>query len=373
MFNHLQNSFQHAGLNRCGEYMKTAREKGPRTDGTNDGVNGRRDEKPNEPWRRIRGIFPNVSLSNDERAAGLERLAEWIKERAFSPEWTEAGGTPAPHNVSFADEWDFATKDWACAKGTPIELLCMQLGLSRAALTVLMKEHCGLSVGEFIDGLKIKSLKDALVLRMREAAEQLWGFPGSYVWTKLNAEGQGGASCSLRSSSPRSALGGPPSQRSEKRSRYFRARPEDFYNESRSEERVRRTAELCDRLRGRTASQRQAGHGTHSTFDLESWAMSAGFASVARLKRACLNVFGKSLSEIESLLAAEVLQFYLCAEDKELRDIASRENEIQIVFRARELYHKSEHAPKPPFLDEWSKFEELKPEWLSRMRVLLVT
>jgi hypothetical protein len=98
--------------------------------------------------------------------------------------------------------------------------------------------------------------------------------------------------------------------------------------------------------------------------------MSAGFSSGARLKRACLNVLGKSLAEIEKLLAAEVLQFYLCAEDKALREIASRENEIQVVFRARELYHKSEDAPKPPFLDECSKFEELKPEWLSRMRIL---
>jgi hypothetical protein len=41
------------------------------------------------------------------------------------------------------------------------------------------------------------------------------------------------------------------------------------------------------------------------------------------------------------------------------------------VARARWLYHKSEDAPVEPFLDEWSKAEELTPEWLAWMKAAL--
>jgi hypothetical protein len=38
------------------------------------------------------------------------------------------------------------------------------------------------------------------------------------------------------------------------------------------------------------------------------------------------------------------------------------------VIRARWVYAKSEFAPKEPFLDEWSKAEELDRVWLEEMR-----
>ena len=41
---------------------------------------------------------------------------------------------------------------------------------------------------------------------------------------------------------------------------------------------------------------------------------------------------------------------------------------LHAVMRARWIYGKSEDPPKEPFLDEWSKAEELAKEWLERMR-----
>jgi hypothetical protein len=131
-------------------------------------------------------------------------------------------------------------------------------------------------------------------------------------------------------------------------------RPEEMFAESRADERARRIGELCERLR--------------IDFDLESWAVNCGFASGAKLKRACLNVAGRSLHQIEKVLASEVVQFYLCAEDRELREIACEDGMSVLVSRAREIYHASEEKPAPPFVDEWAKFEELKAEWLSRMK-----
>jgi hypothetical protein len=65
------------------------------------------------------------------------------------------------------------------------------------------------------------------------------------------------------------------------------------------------------------------------------------------------------------------VQFYLCAEDRELREIALRDCGSVVVGRAREFYHGDDAKPEAPFVDEWAKFEELKAEWLSRMREAL--
>ena len=131
-------------------------------------------------------------------------------------------------------------------------------------------------------------------------------------------------------------------------------RPEEYAAEERYEERERRTGELAAALR--------------RDFDLESWAASVGFANGARLKRACVNVLGKSLRTLERALAAEVERYYLCAEDKVLREIACQETESPNVIRARWIYNESEDAPTEPFLDEWSKAEALAREWLEKMR-----
>ena len=131
-------------------------------------------------------------------------------------------------------------------------------------------------------------------------------------------------------------------------------RPEDYASEEHYEERARRIGELAAKVR--------------EDFDLETWAVGLGFASGARLKRACLNVLGKSLRTLERQLAAEVVRYYLCAEDKVLREIACQETESPNVIRARWIYNESEDAPTEPFLDEWSKAEAFARDWLERMR-----
>jgi hypothetical protein len=140
-----------------------------------------------------------------------------------------------------------------------------------------------------------------------------------------------------------------------KRSRYFRMRAEDYASEERYEERARRVEELVAVMR--------------RNFDMEDWAARVGFANAARLKRACLNVVGRSLRAIERAFAEEVVRYYICAEDKVLRLMACRDEEKNPrVIRARWVYAKTEFAPKEPFLDEWSKAEELASEWLKEMR-----
>ncbi|MCY3018785.1 MAG: hypothetical protein NTW87_07125 [Planctomycetota bacterium] len=102
-------------------------------------------------------------------------------------------------------------------------------------------------------------------------------------------------------------------------------------------------------------------------FDLEGWAVRAGFASGGRLKRACVNVLGRSLRALERALAAEVVRYYLCAEDKVLRQVACGSDSARVA-RARWAYNESEDPPTEPFLDEWSKAEELARDWLEKMR-----
>jgi hypothetical protein len=334
----LGKSYQCVGLNRLGAYLSVAKTKGPPADKSVCATV----EKPNEIWRRITGIYPGVKQTAQERKRGLRILARRIQERVGRGGRGMAATEVATTNrLSLADDWTVRPEAWARVKcsGVSIEGLCVELGCTHARLTMLLKEYSSLSASEFIDGLNFVSLKQALTTRLRETAEAMWGYPGSFVAFKLSTDGTGE---------------GANGTRSEKRSRYFHTRPEELFEESRTDERERRVGELCDRLR--------------FSFDLESLAISAGYASGAKLKRACLNVLGKTLREIERMLAAEVVQFYLCAEDRELREIASREKLNATVARARELYHGSDDAPVPPFVDEWAKFEELKAEWLSRMR-----
>jgi len=79
--------------------------------------------------------------------------------------------------------WGIDADSWAGATGNSIESLCVELQISRARLTMLTKEYCGLTVQELVDGFKIRRVKRGLVERLREAAEQLWGVPGSFaVW-----------------------------------------------------------------------------------------------------------------------------------------------------------------------------------------------
>jgi len=90
-------------------------------------------------------------------------------------------------------------------------------------------------------------------------------------------------------------------------------------------------------------------------------------ARVARLKAAVINIFGKSIKALLKIVAREVLEFYLCAEQKALRELASREPASAMVMRARTLYWDSEAAPREPFMDRWSVAEFGKRDWLMKM------
>jgi hypothetical protein len=85
-----------------------------------------------------------------------------------------------------------------------------------------------------------------------------------------------------------------------------------------------------------------------------------------------LNVFGRSLRELENFLAADVVFYYITAEVKELREIASREivagGDNRATFRARDFYDGSEDAPAKPYFDLWSAAEKSKGNWLEAMQ-----
>jgi hypothetical protein len=274
--------------------------------------------------------------------------------------------------LSLVTEWEVDVEEWEGARnaGRSVESLCVELQITRAKLTMLTKEYCGLTAQELVDGFKVRGLRKHLVARFREAAERMWGIPGAlaaWKWEgfrkpslKLGAETGGGRDGSRVSGSGFRERHGQPTANggcpwhTAKRSRYFRMRPEEYAGEERYEERERRTAELAREVR--------------REFDLESWAASAGFGNGARLKRACVNVLGKSLRTLERQLAAEVVRYYLCAEDKVLREVAMAKGDHPDVIRARWVYNKSEDPPTEPFLDEWSKHEALARDWLETMR-----
>lgn len=246
-------------------------------------------------------------------------------------------------------EWDWDVKSWERVRqdGFSVEAICASLGISRWKLTQLIKEHCNLTANELLDGFKLKHLKAFLLERLRTAARQLWGPPGHYAAYKtegfLNCEGD---RAKVLEGTERAEHG-------VKKSAYFRTKPVDLFNERPEDERARRVGELMKRMR--------------RDFDLESWAVSAGFASAGRLKRALLMVLGKSLQQVEKALATELFDYYRCAEDRELRNLALREKTSTAVFRAREMYHGKEDPPKEPFLDGWSAALFGEKDWVERM------
>jgi hypothetical protein len=339
----LGKSYQHAGLNRVGAYLEPSRTKGPPADRNVCSTLA----KPNEIWRRVTGIFPGVKQTAKARKRGLKLLTLKISERVrraaqgTEPRASASGGL----EISVVNDWEFEAATWTRVLncGVTVEELCVELGCRRHILNALLKEYCGMNVSDFLDGLKFSRLKSAMHVRLREAAAELWGFPGSYVAVKL----MNGGLSQRREDAKNGKNGGG------KRSRYFQTRPQDLFEESRDEERVRRVTELCAMMR--------------CDFHLESWAISLGYESGAKLKCACLNVLGRTLEKLERALAAEVVQFYFCAEDRQLREIACSDRLSVEVGRARELYHGSDEVPAPPFLDEYAKYEGLKARWLSKL------
>jgi len=260
-----------------------------------------------------------------------------------APDIAEEDDRAARKAVGLGADWEFDADEWARvrATGVSLEALCERLGMSRGRLSRLCREYCNLSAQEVIDGYKLRGLKKILTARLKEAAFALWGKPGYFAAFKtegfLDCEGRR-VECSDGKV------------------------PKEFYTEfcgSNSErmwaERVRRIRELVARIaRG---------------FDWESFAARMGYLSAWRLKRACLTVFGRRIESIERIFAAEVVDYYLCAEDRELRHLALREPTNEAVYRAREMYHGAEEAPRAPFLDRWSAAEQLNGKWVMRMGV----
>ena len=80
-------------------------------------------------------------------------------------------------------------EEWAGAAGKSVESLCVELEVSQARLTRLTKEYCGLTVQELVDGFKVRQLRGWIGMRLREAAQALWGAPGSYAAVKYEGNG----------------------------------------------------------------------------------------------------------------------------------------------------------------------------------------
>ncbi|HEY3323781.1 MAG TPA: hypothetical protein VGP72_25240 [Planctomycetota bacterium] len=350
-------------------------------------------------WRRVTGLTFDFEAraTAKQRRWGLRQLVKWIKGRASDERRSNADApsplTPLPRGgegdrkrISLTQKWEREPEEWARAKkcGMQVEEICARLQISSTRLSALVREACGVSASELIDGFKIERVRKGLFERLRDLARELWGVPGYMVYEKLGPHGRtetesqnskvksqkkrneeaagtdvlrdGDADRECKADpSPcvRFAHVGPLPRGGEgKRPQYFRVRNAEWRTEDEIEERERRTKELLKKMRAEC--------------NLEVMALELGFANGSRMKRACLNVLGKSWRAIERELVEEVVRYYLCAEDKLLREIASREDSI-LTFCARELYDGTEEKPEAPFLDNWSLQERFARDWLMRM------
>ncbi|HEY3324666.1 MAG TPA: hypothetical protein VGP72_29715 [Planctomycetota bacterium] len=370
-------------------------------------------------WRRLTGLTFDYEerVTRKARKEGLKRLLRWLKRTANSTRLQHRGAEDTEvterrqreeKKISLTRSWDIAPEQWVRAEvcGTQFEELCQRLEISSARLTSLTKECCGMTALEVIDGFKVERVRLGLIAKLREAARELWGVPGYCVYEKLGPHGRT-ESQKLKGKSQKKLHGEagetetesqeckaapspltplPPARRpaplgegsrsggrdardtnegrgengtqsgrialQTKRPQYFRARNAEWRTEDEIGERERRTKALLAKLR--------------SEWSAEVFAMELGFANSGRMNRACVNVLGKTFRQIERALVDEVVRYYICAEDKLLREIACREDSI-LAFCARELYDGTEEKPERPFLDNWSLQETFARDWLSRM------
>ncbi|HYF50624.1 MAG TPA: hypothetical protein VEJ63_14525 [Planctomycetota bacterium] len=432
-------------------------------------------------WRRLSGITKVIEphLDRAERRAHIARIASWIETRVkrgapthchkdskaqrhediseekhsvapsslrdFVPSW-QWGETPAsplsPCEKGAGGEGIGCTTDWlpqleawerVAHAGVTAEAICEELGIARSSLTRLLREYCGLSLGEFLDGLKLRKLKHELLPQLRLAARILWGRPGHQSELLAAAMHDGskwqpswgrlapirrwsGARRTIASSStplPNGYGGGTPPRRSEPAPADWREMKELRTNQKARAAALREVlAELRAGLRDDDAEMvlafqspfsasdaaasplpsgeradvngfsRERGvrgerrdlpsaQSVAGSFTLQWIALKLGFASPAAMKRACFNVFGKSLAQIEQTLAEEIVRYYSAAEDRVLREIASKEGNSAMIARARYHYHGDDEAkPTEPWLDAWSAAEAFQKEWLESMTAL---
>jgi len=366
----LMNSHQDVGLNRMGVFLQTARTKANPSSGSSlfHREGNTTPQKKNEPWRRISDLVgANAETSDPKvRKRCVRKLVAWMKRKCDAASTQRDELPPA---IGVFTSWDGEVGSWrrAACGGRSVESLCVQLGISRARLTGLTKESFGLSAGEIVDGFKIAGLKKFLVGQLREAACRLWGVPGSFAVYRchfarrdegvLSQEMEEERMVALRALKGAGGTPAPHKQRRDKRARYFRTRAEEFFGVMAGEEERLRVNELLGMLEL---------HRDENDWRIEAFAMRLGFESAQKFRRACLNVMGRTLEQLERILAHEIVTYYLAAEDRELRTLAMRDDVLG--FRAREIYGDSEDLPREPFLDRWSAHEAGKPEWLEKMR-----
>ncbi|HYG77584.1 MAG TPA: hypothetical protein VEK08_21440 [Planctomycetota bacterium] len=346
---------QKPGLNRCGAFAKPSRYKSAPKEHP-----ASRHEKENEIWRRVCGIFAGVEISREEKKAGVMRLVRGIRrflEREFvrganagSGGWMSlrdphsgAMGATLPNGairqkLTLTDDATPAFEQWARVQhgGVTVEAVCARFNIPHFTLDTLLKETFSISAAQLVNGFLLRGLKNELRAELRRAARSIWGTPGSLA-QRLVVEG----ALTRR----KSVLSG-----KEDRLRVFRAEPS--WETIRGDE-LSRAAELLAELR--------------RSRELGETAARLGLGSAAKLKEACLTVFGKTLRTLEEEFAREVAAYYLCAEEKVLRDMAAQDGETALTCRARYLYSGDEqYRPEAPFLDRWSAME-LRAGWLEAM------
>ena len=360
---------QNVGINRCGKYWETCRTKGPENQKADGGT--QKAETRNQKWRRWTGMVgaDALTLSRARRRAGIRRFIGKIEAFVVKGLSNQIQVFVAPPACGVESNWGGAIDGWRRAQtaGTSVEEVCLQFGISKTQLGALTREYCSISARELLNGWKIRGLKSVLMGQLKEAAFRLWGAPGEMAYRRCMAdqphppapspfhrEGEKGA-CLRDSRDAGDALG---SRALRKRSRYFRTRPSEFLGISDGEEELIRLRELLGKL---DETRSECG------WTLAGMAAGLGFENAGAFGRACLNVMGKKLAQLERALAWEIVRYYLAAEDRKMREICTRDDAFG--FMAREIYcGDAETLPAEPFCDRWAAFETSMPGWLNKMQ-----
>jgi len=359
-------SHQQVGLNRCGAYWRTCRTKGPesaptgrRDSGASGASGGGTAARQNEPWRRWTGMVGGDAerLTLKQRRRGVRRLIKQIERKMAESLVNQLAAMAAPPECGVRGRWGGDIDGWRRTQtaGRSLESICVEFGISKPRLNALTQEYCALQAQEVIDGYKLRGLKQVLLAQLREAARALWDRPGQFAYKlcmrepelppSLEREENDGGSAGRFRMPPRRS------------SRCFRTRPSEFFGLEEGDDEHIRLAELL----GKLDELREA-----NGWSAAGMAMSLGFTSAASLRRACLNVMGRTPAQLERILARELVAYYLAAESRTIREIAFRDDEYG--FRAREIYGiTAETVPTEPYCDRWTLNEAASKAWLEAM------
>jgi hypothetical protein len=336
----------------------------------------------NEPWRRVTGITVELEPHMDrrERRAGIGALFDKIKleyldagisavmeaaagnsgwvhpssasangcARRLLPQGEEeklgaslsAGGGPlTPRTNGCASALSPGGEGfgvWASEGSTRqvLGLVCQDYNISAYQLNLLAREYRGVTATELIDGLRVKPVMGALADLLKGYAYELWLTPGNYVNCLITDKKLRVYSCD---------------------SKFFVDPAEDW-----------RKAEIyetrAERLEALTAEfDKGWNRGMNSR---DGFAVKLGFRSFSELNRACLNVYGKTVRQLAYDIMKDIVEFYLAAEIRELRQLACVDSQSHGVMRARYIYGGDCEKPVGPFFDLW---ETSDAGWLSKM------